>query len=229
MMNRTLATVTIPLLMIAGCSSREPELQPATGAKPITVVTPTSTATPTPSVIHTTTSEATDPAPAAPMAVAVDSIPRETDFNNDDVGFVAESVVRGERVVKAAEHYLSRPGISPAGKELAARAMAQQSASLMEQKEILDTWGIRNAETIFPAYPMGIPTEADIDQFGAMSNEQLDKRFLELMTANTDGAAESARKHITKGYNPEVRANAQLLIRDLEKEKAAITAAVPER
>lgn len=97
----------------------------------------------------------------------------------------------------------------------------------MAQKEMLAAWGVRNPETIFPSYPQGIATEADIDQMGAMNGAELDKRFLELLLGNLEGAATSAKQHVEKGFNPEVKESATLVVTELEKEKASILEAMP--
>lgn len=223
-MNRTLTTATIPILMIAGCSTSGTQPDPMNGAKPITVVTPSPT---TAGSTEVQAPSSTVPIPETPDMPVPDSMPRETDYNNVDVGYVAESVVRSERIMKAAELYLANPTISAAGIDVATRAKSQHSASLMAQKEMLAAWGVSNPETIFPANPQNIPTEADIDQLGALNNGELDKRFLELMLGNLKGAAESAKQHVAEGFNPEVKATAELVISELEKEKASITEAMP--
>lgn len=220
-MYRTFIAAALPVVLITGCSKADPQPEPAEGAKPITVVTPSEEA---PTAVHTPTS--TLPAPETPTMKAPDSMPRETDYNNNDVQFVAESAVRSERILKAAELYLADPGISAKGKDVASRAKSQHSVSLMAQKEMLAAWGVGNPETIFPAHPVGIPTEADIDQLGALHGKELDTRFLEILRANMDGSAESARHILGNGFNPEVKSNAELIVSELEKEKASITEAM---
>lgn len=224
-MNKYLVALAVPVLMVAGCASKPPQQEVASGAKPITVISPTQTTSqePRPEV---QTPPSTTSIPETPTAQMPDSMPRETDFNSADVSFLAESVVRSQRVLKASESYLGRTDISEKGQEIAKRLSAQHSARLTAQKELLALWGVSKPEAIFPANPTGIPTEAEIDQLGALHGADLDRRYAEIMLQNLESFGNSAKAHADKGFNPEVKEEVRLTLDELEKEKASFTEAM---
>lgn len=211
-MKKALAVTTMSAIALAGCSQERPS-DSSSGAKPVTTITPTSTVT-------STSSTTTVTIPESPAATPPDSMPRETDFNHSDVSYVAESAVRSQRVEKAAQNYLARPGISDHGREVAQRLSAQHSAQLLSAKEMLASWGVSNPETVLPQSAAGIPSQADVDQLTSLQGPELDQRFFGILRANLDGNADSARTLLGEGFNPEVKQTAQLLIDALDQERA---------
>lgn len=228
-MNRAFFAVVMPAVVLTGCGSQETPVA-SEGAKPITVVTPTqASATPTLS--------APAPSPSAPPSVetssatprpgAVDEVPRETDFNTVDVMYLAESVVRSRRIVSTSEILLAADNISPEAKDIATRVSQKHSARLATQEQLLTTWGITTSpEVLFPPAPIGIPTQADVDQLHSMHGKDLENRYLNLLQGNIAGAVTSAQQHLGKGFNPELQAAAQLVVDEAEKEQAPIMEAL---
>ncbi|MEJ5928647.1 DUF305 domain-containing protein [Corynebacterium sp. H128] len=215
---------------LSGCGG-SPESTGSTGAKPITSLAPgeslpsTSSASPETSVAETSSDTPSTQSDEPRSATPVDGIPRETDYNNADVEYVAESSIRAERMAQAAEIYLARGGTSEKGKAIAQRVKAQQSNLIQPQNELLTTWGIDNPQTVFPAHPAGIPTAEQVESLNSLEGKAADDAFLGLVSANLDGAVESARSHVSAGFHPEVKEAAQLVINEYEKEKASITEA----
>lgn len=223
-MKKSVIAMAVPVMLVAGCGSKDPQPEASPGARPITLISPTPSPQPSSSEVSTAPTSTT--IPESPKAQAPDSMPRDTNFNSADVEFVSESVVRSQRVAKATELYLKAPGISAKGQEIAKRLSAQHSATLTSQQELLAVWGVSTPEAIFPANPAGIPTEAEIDQMGALHGADLDRRYVEMMLANLEGFGRSAQQHLTEGFNPEVREAAELTVAELEKEKASMSEAL---
>lgn len=214
-MNKSLLGMLIPVLAVTGCAA--PTSQGGSeGAKPITVISPDE-ATPLP--FEPTSSATPTPTPDAKE-------PRETDFNHDDVGFVAESAIRDERMVKLTQEYLSKQPAPTSASAIAVALHDKYQKSLERDRKFLQLWGISNPAKVVHTSVAGIPSDADIAQMKSLSGHALDERFLTLAASHVDRAAAAAKEHLEKGYNQEVLEDARGSITDLEKQKASISEAL---
>lgn len=227
-MNRSLVALAIPAMALCGCSA--PELPaPADGAKPITFITPssspiTTTAAPAPSSTDPLLTSTESSIERTSEPVPPHLLPRDTNYNHADVEYAAETAIRSERIVQAAQLYLARPNIAAAGKKLAEQQLAEHEQYRDEVQEYLTAWGISNPALIFPSSPEGIPTEQDVANVGEASGPEADNAFATLLARNLEGTAKSAQKVVNSGFNPDLRAKAQHTLDSLAQVQAAVTA-----
>lgn len=145
--------------------------------------------------------------------------------NDADTEFAQMMIVHHEGAIEMANDAARRTG-SEQVRRLAEDIAAAQGPEIQQMASWLQAWGEPVAPEGHGGMDHGGMQMEDLGQEEAMaelhavSGEDLDRRFLELMIAHHEGAVEMAQAHLDDGENPEALALAEKVIADQLEEIA---------
>jgi uncharacterized protein (DUF305 family) len=137
--------------------------------------------------------------------------PESGDFSGTDVTFLRDMVVHHEEAVTMAELVFDRTDRDELG-ALAEQIVTVQRAEVEEMRELLSRAGT-STEGSDAAHE-----DHDEDGLADLDGTSFEVRFLDRMIAHHRSAVRDAQRHIDRGDNPEVRALAERIVTDQERE-----------
>ena len=138
--------------------------------------------------------------------------------NGIDRAFVADMVAHHESAVEMAEIAQQR-GESEFVKKLAGDIKKSQTAEIAvmrREDEALDTAGVKPTSLGVPEHKQGM----DDDPAKLRTADPFDEAFLGMMIPHHEGAIEMAKVELAKGSDPELKALAQDIVDEQERELA---------
>ena len=168
--------------------------------------------------------EPTAEPPAAPESSSSEEAEETTEHNAADVEFTQMMIVHHQGALEMAELAVERASTEEV-RTLAERIAAAQGPEIELMSGWLQTWdeelpaGAEHGGMDHGGMEMdGLDQSEAMAELESLTGDDVDRRFLELMTAHHRGAVEMSEELLDAGENGEARELAQKIIRDQEAE-----------
>jgi uncharacterized protein (DUF305 family) len=152
-----------------------------------------------------------------PAPVGVEDLP-----NDADMTFAMMMIPHHEQAIELSRILASTPGIDEFSRSLAAFIETDQTNEITAMRAWTEAWHGVGVMNHGGGVMSGMATPEQIAEFDALSGEEAEARFLDLMIAHHRGALDMADEAIADGANSYIRSLAKHIAAEQEREIEAM-------
>ena len=147
---------------------------------------------------------------------------RRRDFNDADLRYLRGALLAlGD--ARRASHVAAAWGSDPRVRALARRARATQADDIRAIRSMLLGWGRQEGSTDAGRDTVAVP----VDDLQSLDGLEIDRRFIEMLTAHAEASLASARTEMIEGFGGSSRRLAEDTSRANWRELAALSLLTP--